>query len=115
MAHVAKYDEDMGGFYCEECEAFSPNLVCSRVHPPTPRKMYVIRDEDTARAIAVFSRKAVEATFGKVTAENAEDAIAFLTGWGSAYGGPGRGFRAEPTLRINKRNIEVRQFSGLDI
>jgi len=64
---------------------------------------------------AIFPLAEVEAAFGKITEENAEDIAGNLTGWGPSYGGPGRAFRHEPYIRVLKRNVLVKQFCGLDI
>ncbi len=63
----------------------------------------------------IFSRPAVEAIHGEITPDNAEDIAATLTGWGRSYGGPGRSFSSEPTIKVYKRNLIIKQFSGLDI
>lgn len=36
-------------------------------------------------------------------------------GWHRSYGGPGRGFSEDPTIRVYKRNVIIKQHRGLDI
>ncbi len=86
-----------------------------------PRKLYSISDKhgEYRWSVAIFSRKEVEAKFGPVSLDSDEELIenivAELTGWSGHWGGPGRWFAQEPSVRIMKRNIVIRQFSGLDI
>jgi hypothetical protein len=66
---------------------------------------------------AIFSRRAVEDAFGFVIdqSDDLEALASNLTGWGRSYNGPGRRFASEPSIRVFKRNILVKQFTGLDI
>ncbi len=63
----------------------------------------------------IFSKADVEAVYGAITPDNAEDLATNLTGWHRSYGGPGRSFSSEPTIKIYKRNLIVKQHCGLDI
>jgi hypothetical protein len=82
-----------------------------------PRKAgYVVSEPgESGYRYAIFSRTDVEAAYGPITDENAEDIAGNLTNWGEYHGGPGRGFSCVPWIRAFKRNVIVRQFSGLDI
>ncbi len=72
-------------------------------------------DESSTLKWVIFSRAAVEAVYGAITDENAEDIAQTLTGWYRSYSGPGRGFSHDPTIRVYKRNIIIRQSVGIDI
>lgn len=63
----------------------------------------------------IFSRSEVEKVYGEITSDNAEDIATNLTGWHRSYSGPGRGFSSEPTMRLYKRNLIIKQHCGLDI
>ncbi len=64
---------------------------------------------------AVFSRAQVEAAYGTIDGDNAEEVACNLTGWAPGYGGVGRWFRTVPHIRVLGRNVLVKQFCGLDI
>lgn len=82
-----------------------------------PRKAggFSFEDGESTYKWAIFSRPAVEAIYGEITADNAEDIASNLTGWGRSYGGPGRWFSSDPTIKVYKRNLIVKQHCGLDI
>lgn len=82
-----------------------------------PRKAGIARSKDgeTSQRWAIFQREEVESLYGEVSAENALEIAAGLTGWSQTYRGPGRAFTSDPIIFVYKRNILVRQFCGLDI
>lgn len=100
--------------YCEMCDGNHSDCACLEIKP---RKAYDIVSEpgESGYRVAIFSRAEVEAAYGPMTPDNQESTIARLVGWGASYGGPGRGFSAEPYMRVLGRNIVIRQFNGLDI
>jgi len=73
-------------------------------------------DDSTSTYLwVVFPRAAVEAVHGPITPDNAEDIATNLTGWHRSYSGPGRGFSSDPTIRLFKHAVIVKQHCGLDI
>jgi len=88
---------------------------------PSPRKTYRVRQDDTTYFYAVFSREddAVEDTLEEFSqGEGDYDTAAIastLTGWTEFSRGPGRSFGSEPSIRIGRRNVVVRQFVALDV
>lgn len=102
--------------FCEHCDThhYAEQGVCKHVEP---RKSYYIVNEggESGYSVAIFRRSEVEDTFGPITPDTAEERIAQLVGWSESYRGPGRSFSNAPTLRLMKRNVVIRQFSGLDI
>lgn len=103
--------------FCAKCDAHHSFRDGACGPDVEPRKAYDIRsdDEGSTYRVAIFSRAAVEASHGPVTPDNAEVMIARLVGWSSSYGGPGRYFAHDPSIRVLGRNVVVRQFCGLDI
>ena len=73
---------------------------------------------ETWNHIIVFSRQVVEAEYGPLQdmdEETRNNLASHLTGWGEFHRGVGKAFGAEPSLRIKRNSVEVRQFCGLDI
>jgi hypothetical protein len=98
---------------------------------PIPRKSYIIpgSNNESCYDFAVFPTTEVQKEFPELFAPpsnedltagyNQKDALARLaynlTGLREFYRGVGRCFGSEPSVRIGKRNIVIRQFRGLDI
>jgi len=68
---------------------------------------------------AIYSRKEVEQYllgegYGNESIDS-EDAIAKITPMRAHYGRPGEAFRHAPIVKVGKRNVMYRQFTGYDI
>lgn len=102
--------------FCEQCQGNHrvETGVCVAIEP---RKSYnIVSDGGTATdRIAIFSRATVEAAYGPLTPDNADEMAVRLTDWTARDGGAGRYFASAPSIRTRGRNIVVRQFCGLDI
>lgn len=102
--------------YCQGCEDYhwEGEELCAAV---SPRKEYTIISDhgESSNRVAIFSRAEVEKVYGPIESLKAEDIINYLVGWYASSNGPGRWFRSEPSIRLMKRNVVIRQFGGLDI
>jgi hypothetical protein len=74
-----------------------------------------VTEGESGYKYAIFNRAEVEAKLGPVSEENAEYIMGQLVPWHARYGGPGRSFTSDPSMRLYKRNILIRQQTGLDI
>lgn len=90
---------------------------CEEQYVPHRKAGCFFFDDDSSSSYlwAVFPRSEVERVHGEITPDNADDIASNLTGWARSYSGPGRGFSSDPTLRLFKHAVLVKQHRGLDI
>lgn len=104
---------------CHLCgEQSTTQVQCSECGAPVPMHAGSKFDKygESGYVWAVFDRSASEeflqAQELSLTHEHAPSA---LTGWSNFYRGAGRAFGADPSIRIGRTRVLVRQHRGLDI
>lgn len=109
-----------GSFFCLSCQGNHAGPSLCAVSPRREVVAGIGDGEGSCYRVAVFSRAAVEAIVGPlVDASGAlpgdDDLAIGLTGWRAYYGGPGRSFAHDPSVRVTRRHVVVKQFCGIDI
>lgn len=104
---------------CFRCgEIRSAGLHCSECGVPFPLHGGSQFDKygEAGEVWAVFDRSLAEAYLQTedLTLTD-EDAASVLSGWRHFYRGPGRAFGHEPSIRVSRTRVLVKQFRGLDI
>ena len=104
---------------CFRCgEIRSAGLHCSECGAPFPLHIGRQFDKYGEEGVVwvVFHRSLAEAYLeSEDLTLTDEEAACALSGWRYSYGGAGRWFGAEPSIRVSRTRVLIKQFRGLDI
>lgn len=102
----------IGTYYCMTCEGLHTGACFASIKPKREGYAWSTPGESGYR-FAIYHRADVEAA---ANGEPIDETSAIeLTGWTAFQRGPGRAFGGNATVKVTKRHVMVKQFTGLDI